>query len=56
METLSEDLDACCAQVLDSVPRKDTCALGNCCPRGSIQDGQRKSVPPVAQCLSDGNL
>ena len=55
-EELREDLDAFCAGVLASVPRKDSRVWGNCYLRGLMLEGRRKSIQPMAQRLPDGNM
>ena len=54
MEDLREDLDAFCAEVFASIPRKDSRAWGNCYLRGLMLDGRRKSIQPMAERLPDG--
>lgn len=56
VEELREDLDAFCAEVFASIPRKDSRAWGNCYLRGLMLDGRRKSVQPMAERLPDGNM
>ncbi|MEE2042340.1 IS701 family transposase, partial [Nocardiopsis tropica] len=56
VEELREDLDAFCAEVFASIPRKDSRAWGNCYLRGLMLDGRRKSIQPMAQRLPDGNM
>lgn len=41
--------------VFASVPREDQRAKGDCCLRGLMLDGRRKSVQPVAERLPDGS-
>ncbi|MEV2275049.1 transposase [Nocardiopsis sp. NPDC049922] len=48
---LREDLDAFCAEVLASVPRRDSRAWGNCYLRGLMLDGRRESIQPMAERL-----
>jgi SRSO17 transposase len=43
------------AGVFASVPRRGQQAKGDCCLRGLMLDGRRKSVQAVAARLSDGN-
>lgn len=56
VEELREDLDAFCAKVFASIPRKDSRAWGNCYLRGLMLDGRRKSIQPMAERLPDGNM
>ncbi|MGW8531388.1 MULTISPECIES: transposase [Nocardiopsidaceae] len=56
VEELREDLDAFCAEVLASIPRKDSRAWGNCYLRGLMLDGRRKSIQPITERLPDGNM
>lgn len=56
VEELREDLDAFCAEVFASIPRKDSRAWGNCYLRGLMLDGRRKSIQPMAERLPDGNM
>ncbi|WP_210590906.1 IS701 family transposase [Streptomyces sp. GESEQ-35] len=43
------------ADVFASVPRKDQRAKGDCCLRGLMLDGRRKSIQAMASRLPDGN-
>lgn len=43
------------ADVFASVPRKDQRAKSDCCLRGLVLDGRRKSIQPMAEGLPDGN-
>lgn len=43
------------ADVLASVPRKDQRAKGDCCLRGPMLDGRRKSIQAMAVRLPDGD-
>ncbi|WP_433698589.1 IS701 family transposase [Nocardiopsis sp. CA-288880] len=56
VEELREDLDAFCAEVFASIPRKDSRAWGSCYLRGLMLDGRRKSIQPMAERLPDGNM
>ena len=56
VEELREDLDAFCAEVLASIPRKDSRAWGNCYLRGLMLDGRRKSIQPMAERRPDGDM
>ncbi|GAA2456166.1 hypothetical protein GCM10010421_56730 [Streptomyces glaucus] len=44
------------ADVFASVPRRDQRRWGECCLRGLMLDGRRKSVQPMAERLPDGNM
>ncbi len=44
------------ADVFASVPRRDQRAKGECCLRGLMLDGRRKSIQPMAERLPDGNM
>lgn len=39
------------ADVFSSVPRKDQRSKGDCCLRGLMLDGRRKSIQPIAERL-----
>ena len=56
VDALREDLDAFCAEVFASIPRRDTRAWGNCYLRGLMLDGRRKSIQPMAERLPDGDM
>ncbi|KOU66847.1 hypothetical protein ADK57_17925 [Streptomyces sp. MMG1533] len=43
------------ADVFASVSRKDQRAKGDCCLRGLMLDGRRKSIQVMASRLPDGN-
>lgn len=42
------------ADVFASVPCKDQRAKGDCCPRGLMPEGRRKSIQPMAERLIRG--
>jgi SRSO17 transposase len=46
-------LEAFAAEVLESLPRKDQRARGECYLRGLMLDGRRKSIEPMAQRLGE---
>ncbi|MBB5490995.1 IS701 family transposase [Nocardiopsis metallicus] len=56
VEELREDLDAFCAEVFASIPRRDSRQWGGCYLRGLMLDGRRKSIQPMAERLPDGNM
>lgn len=56
VDALREDLDAFCAEVFASIPRRDTRAWGNCYLRGLMLDGRRKSIQPMSERLPDGDM
>ncbi len=49
------ELAAFVAEVFASVPRRDQRVKGNCCLRGLILDGRRKSIQAMAGRLEGGN-
>jgi SRSO17 transposase len=46
-------LEAFAAEVLESLPRKDQRARGECYLRGLMLDGRRKSIEPMAARLKE---
>ena len=53
LAALGGRLEAFAADVLESVPRKDQRARGECYLRGLMLDGRRKSIEPMAQRLGE---
>lgn len=47
-------LALCVADVFASIPRKDQRAKSDCCLRGLMMDGRRKSIQAMASRLPDG--
>ncbi|GAA4894592.1 IS701 family transposase [Streptomonospora salina] len=56
VDELREDLDAFCAEVFASIPRRDTRAWGHRYLRGLMLDGRRKPIQPMAGRLPDGGM
>jgi len=53
LAALGGRLEAFAADVLESLPRKDQRARGECYLRGLMLDGRRKSIEPMAQRLGE---
>lgn len=51
MQTVAPRVEACAAQMLAGVPRRDQRAKGELYLRGLLLDGQRKSMQPMAERL-----
>jgi DDE superfamily endonuclease len=45
----------CAGEMFASMRRKDRWAWGECCLRGLMLDGERKSIEPMAVRLADGD-
>lgn len=56
IENVRSDLDAFCAEVFASIPRRDSRAWGGCYLRGLMLDGRRKSIQPMADRLPEGDM
>ncbi|MCL6667468.1 IS701 family transposase [Streptomyces panaciradicis] len=56
VERLRGELAEFVADVFASVPGRDQWRWGECCLRGLMLDGRRKSIQPMAERLPDGNM
>ncbi|MFJ9114966.1 IS701 family transposase [Streptomyces sp. NPDC102394] len=56
VERLRGELAEFVADVFASVPGRDQRRWGECCLRGLMLDGRRKSIQPMADRLPDGNM
>ncbi|MEU0744345.1 IS701 family transposase, partial [Streptomyces sp. NPDC006134] len=56
VERLRGESSGFVADVFASLPRRDQRRWGECCLRGLMLDGRRKSVQPMAERLPDGNM
>ena len=56
VERLRGELSEFVADVVGSLRRRDQRRWGECCLRGLMLDGRRKSIQPMAERLPDGNM